>query len=85
MKGKIISAKEEEETTKQSEEERIAEQTRQADSHKDKGNEHMAKKEFDEALNQYNLAIETSPSGLDNSRYILILKKLGGQYIIPLT
>ena len=56
-------ANEEEETTKQSEEGSIAEQTRQADSHKDKGNEHMAKKEFDEALNQYNLAIETSPSG----------------------
>ena len=62
-KDGVTTAKEEEETTKQSEEERIAEQTRQADSHKDKGNEHMAKKEFDEALNQYNLAIETSPSG----------------------
>jgi len=39
------------------------EQTRQADNYKDKGNEYMSNKDYDQALQQYNLAIELSPSG----------------------
>jgi len=37
--------------------------TRQADNYKDKGNEYMSNKDYDQALQQYNLAIELSPSG----------------------
>ena len=40
-----------------------------ADDHKNKGNEHMSNKRYEEALHQYDLAIETSPSGPNSYVY----------------
>lgn len=50
-------------------EEASAERTRRADRHKDKGNEHMSNKLYKLALEEYNLAISTSPDGPNSHVY----------------
>ncbi|KAL7550220.1 hypothetical protein ACHAWF_013470 [Thalassiosira exigua] len=59
----------EEEDKKKREEEAIEEQTRRADEHKDRGNAHMSSKEYEQALHQYDLAIQISPSGPNSHVY----------------
>jgi tetratricopeptide (TPR) repeat protein len=51
------------------EQEVIAKQLLRADDHKNKGNVHMSNKQYEEALHQYDLAIETSPSGPNSYVY----------------
>lgn len=43
--------------------------TREADKYKDKGNAHMAKKEFEDAIEQYTQAISISPYGSNSHVY----------------
>jgi len=45
------------------------EKVRQADRHKDRGNAHMSKKEYEKALQHYDLAIASSPSGPNSHVY----------------
>ena len=51
------------------EQEVIAKQILRADDHKNNGNVHMSNKQFEEALHEYDLAIETSPSGPNSYVY----------------
>ena len=54
---------------KEIEEQNVNKQACQADDHKDRGNAHMSKKEYEEALLQYNAAISTSPTGPNSHVY----------------
>jgi len=51
------------------EEDAVDKQTQQADNHKDRGNSHMSKKEYRQALLQYNAAISSSPAGPNSHVY----------------